>query len=278
MNAFSGPMPLEETEFVAAVRSVIDRRFELLTLEVRAVLAELNAEKVRLAGLVPLSGPPGPQGPPGIIGTDGKDGAPGPIGATGDPGLPGAPGPIGEAGPQGIPGPIGATGERGDRGLDGPTGPAGPQGEPGKRGEAGFPGEPGQRGEHGPQGERGEKGEAGVPGAAAKAWNHRRAYDPGKDYEQYDVVGFAGSSWLALRSSPGVLPGDGWALLCKQGKEGQRGLPGERGEKGDCGEQGERGIGPQEIAYHGNNIVIMWSDGSHHEIPLAATEEPEIDA
>ena len=45
-----------------------------------------------------------------------------------------------------------------------------------------------------------------------------------------------GSSFVALKDSPGVCPGDDWQLLCSRGSRGERCLKGERGVIGPRGE------------------------------------------
>jgi hypothetical protein len=141
-----------------------------------------------------------------------------------------------------------------------------------KNGVDGLPGPPGERGqpgEQGPpgvamQGERGEKGEPGSPGRDARAWRHRRTYDPKQSYADGDVVAHDGGSWLALTDEPGTLPGDGWAQLTLRG---QRGKPGERGERGPQGAEG-RGIADLSITESGETLVVELSDGTHRTVDL----------
>jgi hypothetical protein len=65
----------------------------------------------------------------------------------------------------------------------------------------------------------------GVPGAL----HVRGTFDSGATYCLNDVVASGGSSWVALKDSPGTIPGPGWQLIASQGK---RGVKGERGERG----------------------------------------------
>jgi hypothetical protein len=54
-----------------------------------------------------------------------------------------------------------------------------------------------------------------------------------------------GSSFVALRDSPGTCPGSGWQLMAasgRDGKDGQRGPRGERGERLDRPERRTRAV------------------------------------
>jgi hypothetical protein len=57
------------------------------------------------------------------------------------------------------------------------------------------------------------------------------------DYRSLDVVMINGSSFVALKDSPGACPGDDWHLLASRGSRGNRGLNGERGFTGLRGER-----------------------------------------
>ena len=41
-----------------------------------------------------------------------------------------------------------------------------------------------------------------------------------------------GGSFIARQDNPGVLPGDGWQMIARQGQRGVAGEKGERGERG----------------------------------------------
>ena len=75
----------------------------------------------------------------------------------------------------------------------------------------------------------------GVPGAL----HVRGTFDSGATYCLNDVVASGGSSWVALKDSPGTIPGPGWQLIASQGK---RGVAGEKGERGERGPQGNPGL------------------------------------
>jgi hypothetical protein len=66
----------------------------------------------------------------------------------------------------------------------------------------------------------------------------RGTYDSCIDYRCLDIAVINGSSFVALKDSPGVCPGDDWQLLCSRGSRGGRGLKGERGFIGPRGEHG----------------------------------------
>jgi hypothetical protein len=75
----------------------------------------------------------------------------------------------------------------------------------------------------------------GVPGAL----HVRGTFNSGATYCLNDVVASGGSSWVALKDSPGTIPGPGWQLIASQGK---RGVAGEKGERGERGPQGNPGL------------------------------------
>ena len=157
-------------------------------------------------------------------------------GPPGERGLPGEPGRDGRDGLHGLPGPVGDRGVPGERGA---TGPAGPQGE---------------------TGERGEKGEAGTN---AKAWQHRRLYDPQAAYEAGDVVAHDGGSFVALQDDPGPMAGKGWAQLAARGA---RGKPGERGAPGLQGREGREGRGIDDITDDGETMIVTLTDGTQRSV------------
>ena len=215
-------------------------------------------------------------GPPGEIGAEGKAGEAGPIGPKGDKGDQGPDGPPGRPGEAGADGPRGADGARGAEGpagAAGDVGPAGPRGLVGERGEAGPIGPQGPAGPVGVlpavaafepdrvyyRGDavthkgstfqaRKDTGQApphadwislasrGVDGATPRA---RGTFNPDAVYAALDIVASDGASFIALRDNPGVLPGEGWQLLVRQGRVGGRGPQGDAGPKGERGERGE---------------------------------------
>jgi hypothetical protein len=75
----------------------------------------------------------------------------------------------------------------------------------------------------------------GVPGAL----HVRGTFDSGATYCLNDVVATGGSSWVALKDTPGTIPGPGWQLIASQGK---RGVAGEKGDRGERGPQGSPGL------------------------------------
>jgi len=75
-------------------------------------------------------------------------------------------------------------------------------------------------------------------GRDARMLTVRGTYDGREKYQQLDIVAMGGGSFIAKYDNPGSCPGDGWQLMCKQGKTGRpgyRGPPGDKGEKGDPG-------------------------------------------
>jgi hypothetical protein len=225
------------------------------------------------------AGPAGPIGPVGEAGGRGDKGDRGDRGeaAIGPVGPAGERGERGEAGPQG---PQGARGEKGDPGPVG-IGEPGPQGERGEKGEKGEAGATGIQGEHGEQGPEGAPGKLARVQAFQKDKVHyegqivthdgstyqalcdtgrhvltddwlciargarspeiRGTYEFGVQYKHLDIVASDGGAFIARKDNPGNCPGDGWQLICRQGKTGRPGAmgePGPRGEKGDKGEPG----------------------------------------
>jgi hypothetical protein len=108
---------------------------------------------------------------------------------------------------------------------------------------------------------------AGRDGTDAPALNICGTYDARKAYRQLDVVALDGASFVAKRDDPGICTGDGWQLLCRQGKRGQRGGRGPVGPKGDQGEP----VMPQLISSkidENYNLVILRKDNSLEILPL----------
>jgi hypothetical protein len=69
----------------------------------------------------------------------------------------------------------------------------------------------------------------------------RGTYDVHEDYKMLNIVALDGGSFIAKYDNPGICPGDGWQLLCKQGKPGRKGETGPKGPRGEKGERGEAG-------------------------------------
>jgi hypothetical protein len=108
---------------------------------------------------------------------------------------------------------------------------------------------------------------AGRDGTDAPALNICGTYDARKTYRHLDVVALDGASFVAKRDDPGICTGDGWQLLCRQGKRGKRG---ERGPVGPKGDQGEP-VMPQLISSkidENYNLVILRKDNSLEILPL----------
>jgi hypothetical protein len=80
---------------------------------------------------------------------------------------------------------------------------------------------------------------------ALAALHVRGTFNSGATYCLNDVVASGGSSWVALKDSPGTIPGPGWQLIASQGR---RGVAGEKGERGERGARGERGEDAAKIA------------------------------
>jgi hypothetical protein len=165
------------------------------------------------AGAAGMAGAQGPAGPTGSQGPAGPAGANGLRGADGATGLQGIAGPPGAPGPQGIAGPQGMAGPQGDAGAQGPAGPQGAQGL------------------LGPQGPRGMTW-AGV-------WNGNTSYVAD------DAVEYLGSSYVALRATSSVAPGNDngtfWALVAASGVAGPQGDVGPIGPVGPTGPKGDVG-------------------------------------
>ena len=82
----------------------------------------------------------------------------------------------------------------------------------------------------------------------------RGTHDPKAEYCANDLVAKDGASFVAKRNNPGALPGDGWQLLCRQGK------PGSAGERGAPGRDAPRIVSWKVDRQHYLVIPVM-SDG-----------------
>jgi hypothetical protein len=220
----------------------------------------------------------------------GSPGATGPAGAQGPQGLQGALGLPGAAGPQG---PVGATGPQGPAvanytgnyisttnyalhdavSFNGSTyvslvggnvgntpslspaqwavlasqGPAGPVGATGSAGSPGAAGATGATGPAGPQ---------GPPVSFLGGWLVGTSYSVGS------VVGFGGSSYVALTANGGREPDLSptfWAVLAQAGTAGATGATGSPGPAGAPGAVGVtyRGTWVAATAYHANDVVVF---------------------
>jgi Collagen triple helix repeat (20 copies) len=213
----------------------------------------------------------------------------------------GAPGERGDKGDTGERGEKGDTGENGKDGKDGKNGQDGKDGEKGEAGQDGEKGERGDRGEPGPRGSldeprawhegvhyqgelvfcdgstfmarrdtaqqpphddwapvamAGRNGQDGRTGEARGSWNRE------SQYQKLDRVSFNGSEWIARQDDPGALPGDGWMLGAKVGRQGKPGDPGPKGERG------EPGIGVEKIIAEDYAFAIKLTDGKTLRLDL----------
>ena len=219
--------------------------------------------------------------------------------ATGSPGATGAAGPQGLQGLPGAPGVAGATGAQGAQGPVGPQGPAvanftgnyvsttiyglhdavsfngstfvsltagnlgntpnvnpaewavlaaqGPAGPAGAQGPAGATGAAGATGVVGPVGPQ------GPPASFQGTWVAATSYGAGS------VVGFGGSSYVALTANVGREPDLSptfWAVLAQAGTPGVTGAQGPAGAPGAVGVT-YRGVWVAATAYHANDVVVF---------------------
>jgi hypothetical protein len=217
-------------------------------------------------------------------GGTGQIGPTGPQGAVGPAGPVGATGATGPMGPQGLSGPVGVAGlnyqgayaagvsyalhdvvsfagssyisltsgnEANTPGVSGQwavlaeQGPAGPTGAAGGAGVQGVAGATGVQGPAGPQ---------GPPTSFLGEWVAGTSYGVGS------VVGFGGSSYIALTENVGHEPdlsSTFWAVLAQGGTPGAAGAAGAQGPAGAAGTVGVtyRGTWVAATAYHANDVV-----------------------
>jgi hypothetical protein len=159
-------------------------------------------------------------------------------------------GPRGEVGPQGIQGEVGPEGPIGLRGEQGVIGLRGPKGRdgldsvvPGPRGSQGDRGERGEAGAIGPSGEQGpagDNGPQGPEGAQGQGYTWRGTWDNTVQYQPYDTVAAAGSSYVATEANIGENPVVSlkWSLMARIGLTGPQGIQGQQGEQGEVGPTG----------------------------------------
>jgi integrin beta 3 len=84
-------------------------------------------------------------------------------------------------------------------------------------------------------------------------------FDPAASYRGLDRVAFNNSEWVARWDDPGPLPGDGWMISAKVGRQGESGPRGPRGEPGI-------GIAGATIGDWAINLTL--SDGTRKDINL----------
>ncbi len=220
-------------------------------------------------------------GSQGATGPAGPQGLPGTAGPSGSAGATGAQGPQGPVGPQGpavanytgnyvsatnyalhdavsyggstyvslIAGNVGNTPDQNPAqwsvlAAQGPPGPAGAQGPAGAPGGAGAAGAVGPAGPQGP------------PASFQGTWVVGTSYGVGS------VVGFAGSSYVALTANVGREPDLSptyWAVLAQAGTPGAAGATGAQGPAGAPGTVGVtyRGTWVAATAYHANDVVVF---------------------
>ena len=78
----------------------------------------------------------------------------------------------------------------------------------------------------------------GKDGQDARSPTVRNTYNAKEKYSALDIVMSDGAAFIARCDNPGVLPGDGWKMISRQGSRGISGEKGERGPKGDPGPAG----------------------------------------
>jgi hypothetical protein len=95
----------------------------------------------------------------------------------------------------------------------------------------------------------------------------RGTHDPEASYQSFDIVMRGSSSFVALRDSPGMCPGEGWQLWAGSGRRGDKG---ERGERGERGQKGDPGPGVVRGAFTADDmkLILTQSDGSKVEIDM----------
>lgn len=81
-----------------------------------------------------------------------------------------------------------------------------------------------------------------IEGGAGEEWNWRGPWDIATEYHKNDVVGSAGSCYIALDTSTGSEPPSAhWGLVAQKGAQGDQGPPGDQGPEGPEGPQGPPG-------------------------------------
>jgi len=238
----------------------------------------------------------------------GSPGATGPAGPQGPQGLPGAPGATGALGAQGPQGPAGLQGPAvanytgnyssgtnyglhdavsysgstwvsllaGNVGntpdlspawwallaAQGAAGPQGPQGAPGAAGAAGA------------AGAQGPQGPVGPPPSFQGTWL------VGSSYAIGSVVGYGGSSYVAIAANAGREPDVSptfWAVLAQAGAAGTPGATGPQGAAGAPGTVGVtyRGLWVAQTAYVANDVVVF-NGASYLAVATSLGSEPDV--
>ena len=234
-----------------------------------------------------VQGPAGPQGPQGLAGATGAAGA---VGAQGPQGPAGAQGPavanytgnyssgtnyglhdaVSYSGSTWVSLAAGNVGNTPDQSpswwtLLAAQGPAGPQGPQGPVGVAGTPGANGAQGPIGP---------AGPPASFQGTWLIGSSYGVG------GVVGFGGSSYVAIAANAGREPDVSptfWAVLAQAGTAGAPGATGPQGPAGAPGTIGVtyRGTWVAQTAYVANDVVVF-NGASYLAVTTSLGSEPDV--
>ena len=177
-----------------------------------------------------------------LAGAKGDTGAKGDVGLTGATGATGSTGSTGAQGDTGAKGDVGLTGATGNTGDTGVTGPQGDTGAKGDIGLTGATGPTGATGATGPQGNTGNTGPEGPPLTFKNVWDVNTTYYKG------EAVYWGGSTYIALATNTGVIPGsetpgpgNKWALFASQGGAGPVGATGPIGPQGIQGPVGPSG-------------------------------------
>jgi hypothetical protein len=248
---------------------------------------------VGLQGPQGLPGKTGPVGLTGPIGPQGSMGAAGPVGATGSAGMPGA---IGPQGPPvanfigtylstknyGLHDAVSFGGSTyvsliaGNAGNTPDQSPAqwavlaaqGPSGAVGPAGPAGAPG---------PAGATGSTGPVGPEGPPA---NFQGTWLAGSSYSVGSVVGFGGSSYVALSANAGREPAVSptfWAVLAQAGVAGVPGVVGPPGPAGAPGRVGVtfRGAWAEQTAYLANDVV-SFGGATYLAVTTSLASQPDV--
>ncbi len=229
-------------------------------------------------------GPQGPQGLPGVAGSAGATGPQGPQGATGPQGpavvnytanyasttnygLHDAVSYLGSTWVSLVAGNVGNTPDQSPSwwALLAAQGPAGPIGPQGPSGVAGAPGAIGATGPAGP---------AGPPASFQGTWLVGTSYAVGS------VIGFGGSSYVAIAANVGREPDLNptfWAVMAQAGTAGAPGATGPQGPAGAPGIVGVtyRGAWVIGTTYSANDVVVF-NGASYLAAGTSLGSEPDV--